>query len=231
MKKLKNIALVLLVAVAFLFVGINDLDARGRSGGGSRSFSRSTSRSTPSRSTRSAKPKKSTTKSTKPKTSKRVTTAPKRTAAQQKSFETAKKNGTAFKSKSAATAAYKSKNAAKYTSKYAKQPATRPSHVPQTTMVGGSSVNINYNVGRGGYGYTNSLGAFIMYDMMSDAIMMNRMMARDNYHYDTHHAPTTRVIVHRKSNTGVLLFWSLVVIGVVVVICVVANKNKTNDQS
>lgn len=228
MKNFRRVALVLLVAVALSCAGMSDLFARSR-GGGSRSFSRP-SRSAPSKSTRSApksKPRPKATavksKTTKPKTSKRATTAPKRSAAQQKSYEAAKKNGTAFKSKSAATAAFKSKNASKYTSKYASKPATRPSHVPQTTMVGGSSVNINYNVGRGGYGYTNSLGAFIMYDMMSDAIMMNRMMSRSNYHYDTHPVATTRV-VYRNNNTGAIIFWTLIGVGAIVVLVVVCNK-------
>ena len=201
----------MLVALVVAFSGISDLMARGRSGGGgfrsssSRSSfkSRSPKRSSTSRSTpKKATVKKASTKKTVSGTSKRSTAAPKRTPAQQKSFETASKNGTVFKSKSAAQSAFKQKNATKYTSKYASKPATRPSHVPATTQVGGRSVNINYNSGMGGYGYTNSLGAFIMYDMMSDAMMMNRMMTQSNYVVNTPRiAPARTVVVHRTAGS------------------------------
>lgn len=190
MKKLKTMLAVALVAVMGLSFVAEDAMAKSRSGGGSRSRSFSRPKSRPS----SAKSAKSTTKFTKTKAktkakakaaakakTSRKTAKTKMTPAQQKSLETAKKNGTSFKNKDAATAAFKKNQAGKYPAKYATKPASRPTHIPATTNVGGQNVNINYNAGMGGYGYTNALGAFIMYDMMSDAMMRNRMMAQSHY--------------------------------------------------
>jgi hypothetical protein len=149
-------------------------------------------------------------------------TKPKRTAAQQKSFEASKKNGTSKMTKSQSMNKFKNDKAMqkKYTSNYASKPATRPSHIPATTSVGGRNVNVTYNVNHGGYGYTNSLGAYIMYDMMADSMMRNRMMTNNNYLYAGHpsvvgtHAP---VIVHQRNSGFVLLMTMFGVIVVVVV--------------
>jgi len=75
---------------------------------------------------------------------------------------------------------FKAKNASKYTSEYKQEPKTRPEHIPQTYTSGGNSYNIVYNPGRG-YGYWSGgpgLGTFMLYDAMSDAIMLNALMSR-----------------------------------------------------
>lgn len=144
----------------------------------------------------------------------------KKSTQQRRQYENAVKNGTAFKTKAEAQKDFKSKYASKYTSKYDKEPATRPSHIPQTSQVDGKTVNITYNQASGGYGYWGGggpgLGTFIMYDMMSDAIMMNAMMNNQGYHY----GPAPPVVVEPSSGSSflgfVIGFVILVIFGVVV---------------
>ena len=178
--KMKTMLLAGLVALLSFAVITEDALARSR-GGGSRSSSRSrtTSRpkSTPTKTTQQKKSWGSKDKTT----SSKATAKPKMTAAQQKSLETAKKNGTSFKSKTAAQDAFKTKYASTYTSKYTAKPATRPAHIPQTTSVGGVSHPLSYNQSYGGYGYMGPSGSWMMYDMMTDMAMMNMMMSRNNY--------------------------------------------------
>lgn len=127
-------------------------------------------------------------------------------------YSRAKANGTVFTSKEAAASAFKSKNASKFPSKFASEPKSRPDYIPQSTTSGGKTYNITYNSGYGGYGYTNSLGAFIMYDAMSDAMMMNSLMTRNNYVYGP--APG-------MSGFGVFIltvFIFIVILGVIILI-------------
>lgn len=104
----------------------------------------------------------------------------------------------------------------KYTSKYATKPATRPSHVPATTSVGGKQVNITYNQAGGGYGYMNALGTFMMYDMMSDALMRDRMMTSNGYLYQGH--PNTVV----RGGFGLVGLLLSIIGGVVIIAIIVA---------
>lgn len=220
MKNLKKTLVVLFVTAAFLFAGMSDLFAK--RGGGSRSFSR------PSRTTSRPKTTTSRSKSTKPATSKRTTKAPKRTVAQQKSFETSKANGTSKMTKTQSMDKFKNDSAmkSKYTSKYASKPATRPSHVPQTTQVGGKTVNITYNQVGGGYGFTNALGAFIMYDMMSDALMRDRMMTQNGYLYAGHPSVVGTTVIHTGRSSGAIMMWVLFgIIALVVIVFFVVKKS------
>ncbi|MHA1469526.1 MAG: hypothetical protein ACTSSP_03060 [Candidatus Asgardarchaeia archaeon] len=215
MKKFRWLV-VLSVAAIFLLASMSDVFARGGSrGGGSRGGSRSGARSSNKSSNRSSNRAKTQTK--RKASTGRAKTAPKRSAVSKKSFETAKKNGTAFKSKSEATAAFKSKNSAKYTSKYTKQPASRPSHIPQTTRVGNTNVNISYNSGYGGYGYMNNVGTWMMYSAMSDAVMMNTLMTRNNYVYGR----------PPGNYNGLLGVVALLVVGGIVVAIVLANRKQS----
>jgi hypothetical protein len=162
------------------------------SSGGSRSYRSSTTKSAPSKSpvksapsktitgtknkntTRSLNNKNSLNKS-KTKTETGNKPARKLNRADKKLAEKAKKSGNYYKDRKSATADFKAKNAGKYPSKYTSQPTTRPSHIPQSTRVGTTNVNINYNPMYGGYGYMH-LGAWVMYDAMADTIMMNSLM-------------------------------------------------------
>jgi len=134
------------------------------------------------------------------------------------------KSAPKYSSKKDAQAAFKKENATKYTSTYTSKPTTRPTHIPQSTSVGGRDYNVTYNVNHGGYGYTNSLGAWVVYDAMSDAIMMNHLMSRNAayaYGAPVHHQPT-RVVYRDSSSAGVIcgtLLGLLCVLGVIVFIC------------
>jgi hypothetical protein len=212
MKNLKKVVLVLFVTAMFLFTGMSDLFAKGGRSGGSRSSSgKSSSFGRPSKSSPSKTSPSGVTNrksSVKAPSKSRTTAAPKRTATQQKSFEASKQNGTSKMTKTQSMDKFKSNPAMqkKYTSKYATKPTTRPSHVPQTTQVGGKTVNITYNQAGGGYGYTNALGAYIMYDMMSDAMMRNRMMTQNGYLYAGHPSVVGTVApVHHMSMGTIIL--------------------------
>lgn len=105
---------------------------------------------------------------------------------------------------------FKKTHASTYTSKYKTEPKIRPKHIPNTTNVGGSNVNINYNSGYGGYGYTHPItGAWIMYDMMSDAVMMNAMMSN-------HYSPI--VYTGYYSTSWMLIFPVLFIVCLVVLL-------------
>lgn len=109
-----------------------------------------------------------------------------RSKADKKAYAKAKANGTTFKDRKSAAADFKKKNAAKYGSTYGSKPATRPGHIPQTTMVGGTRTTIIYNQTHGGYGYMSPLGTWMMYNAMTDVAMTpyyNRQMASAGYYY------------------------------------------------
>ena len=141
-------------------------------------------------------------------------------------YKKAVQNGTAFKTKEAAAKDFKSKHASKYTNKYEKEPTTRPNHIPQTTQHNGQQVNINYNQSQGGYGHWSGgspgIGTWIMYDAMSDMVMMSILMNQNNYHVGP--APTTQyqttsaqtAVVQKESKTPIII----VILGWIVVIVV-----------
>lgn len=124
-----------------------------------------------------SKTKNNTSKETvsKTKTKRKLSKADKKLAAK------AKKSGKYHKDRKSARSDFKKKNAKKYTSTYKTKPATRPTHIPRTTMVGGVSYNIGYNAAYGGYGYMGVGGRWMMYDMMTDIVMMDMMMNRSGY--------------------------------------------------
>lgn len=97
--------------------------------------------------------------------------------------EKAKMKGTSFKNRNDAVKDFRAKNEAKFVNKFDREPAIRPSYIPQTTTVGGSSYTVIYNPGFGGYGYYGPGGSWIAYNMWADAIMMNAMMHNHGYYY------------------------------------------------
>lgn len=180
--------IVLITILAVGMTGAFDTDAMARRGGGGFSSSRSSfssSRSTPSRSSTWGS-KTSTSKSGLSTSGSRKTSVskPVRSSADTALHAKAAKSGTAYKSKTEATSAFKTKNAAQYKSTYAIKPTTRPDHIPPSTSVGGKSYDVSYNQQHGGYGYMGPSGSWMAYDAMSDAIMLNTLMTRQNYYYD-----------------------------------------------
>lgn len=113
-------------------------------------------------------------------------------------YEAAVKSGKAFQTRDQAVADFKAKEANTYTSRYATEPTSRPAHIPQTY----NNHTIVYN--NGGYGYWSGggpgLGTWMMYDIMSDAIMMNAMMDRSGYHHGP--PPPATTVVHTSGGWG-----------------------------
>jgi len=115
----------------------------------------------------------------------------------------------------------------KYTSKYTTKPATRPTHIPETTTVGGKTVNVTYNSAHGGYGYMGPSGTWMMYDAMSDAVMLSALMSQNHYYYQGHPSLGSTAVVHH-SNAGMTILWVLLgLVGVVVVIAVIGSAMKS----
>lgn len=123
-------------------------------------------------------------------------------------YKKAKESGKSFTTPQAAAADFKAKSATKYSSTYKSEPAKRPTHIPQATTVGGKTVNVTYNAGYGGYGYMHpTLGTWMMYDMMSDAVMMNTMMRNDGYYVGPAPVQTVSSAVGWCILTAVLLIF------------------------
>jgi len=188
-------------------------DALAKGGkGGSRSSSRSSSKSKPSsRSNSSAKSTKNSNKSWG--SSKKTTAQKNKTAADKKLHDRAKSQGTQFKDRKSATTAFAAKKGPELKKSnpvtFATQPTTRPSYVPQNTTVGGNTYNVSYNQGHGGYGYTDALGMFIMYDIMTNRSFVDNQMRSSGYAYGP--AP--------RNNGGAVLIGLLV--GVVLIVFIV----------
>ena len=214
-----------LLSIAMLVATCDSLYARGGSSfGGSRSSgSRSSSSgwSKPS----SSKPSSSSSWGSKSSSSK-PTTPSKPSVGSSKSKEAVQSNGKTFSSKAEATAQFKKDNAAKYTAKFDKEPSSRPSYIPQSTKVGNQNVNVTYNNTYGGYGYMHpTLGTWMMYDAMTDAVMLSALMNQNHY---TVAQPTTgtSVVVVKNSNywLAIGLIVTVVLVFVVIGCIVVANK-------
>lgn len=99
-------------------------------------------------------------------------------------YDAARSKGTLFASREEATSSFSRSLGSRYASTFASEPATRPTWIPNSTLIGGRSVNIVYNPALGGYGYLDPLlGTWILYDAMRDAAMMDRLMAGNGYYW------------------------------------------------
>jgi len=159
------------------------------------SSSSSSSKSSATSGATSAPTKSSGSWLTKPQTS----TRPNSSVDRQR-YESAVKSGKTFSTRESAVADFKAKEATKYTSRYTTEPSTRPSYIPQRY----GNNTIIYNQSGGGYGYYSGggpgLGTFILYDMMSDAVMLNSVMSRNNYYVGN--PPPATVTVQTGSSIG-----------------------------
>lgn len=193
---------------------VGDVYSKGFSGGG-RSGGFSSGRSSFS-SPKVSTPKTSTSSSSKgssfkPASQNKGTSVPKyKSATDKAAYEKAVKSGTAFKTRDDAVKDFSAKHGSKYTSTFPKEPVTRPAHIPQTTTVGGQSYNVNYNPQYGGYGYTNSLGTWMMFDALTDAATMTMLMNNHNYYVGSPHVEEKAgTKVQAEDNSGKVLFWIL----------------------
>ena len=99
-------------------------------------------------------------------------------------YQRARANGTTYQTRQQAEQAFVSRNSSQFPSRYARQPGTRPTHIPQTTRVDGRNVNVTYNAGLGGYGYLHpTLGTWVLYSAMADAAMLSLLMSNHGYYY------------------------------------------------
>lgn len=194
----------------------------GRSGGSRSSFSRSSS-------SRSTKSKSTIKKSSKPRNKEAVKpkSVSKNKMDKKMSKQAAVKNKAAHKkygNKKAATAAYRKKltSGNKYTS--ATAPKTRPKHIPQTTTVGGKTVNVTYNsFGGGGYGYgymDPTTGVFMA--LAANQMMVNSaMMSQAGYgQWNANGTPYVAPVVVQRTYDPMGWIWGL--IGFVIVIALIA---------
>ena len=102
-------------------------------------------------------------------------------------YNRAKQSGTVFKSRDEAAASFKKQYAEEFKTTFAKEPTVRPVYIPQTySDAPGHSATVTYNPRYGGYGYWTGggpdLGTWIMYDLLSDAAMSQRVYAQKGYH-------------------------------------------------
>lgn len=137
-----------------------------------------------------------------------------------------KSTGKTFSSKESAVSSFKAANAketakgGKFTSHYEKEPATRPSHIPSTY----NNHTVVYNPGMGGYGYWSGggpgLGTWMMYDMMSDAVMLSAMSHNHGYYHG--YGSPTYVGAGYVFNTFVVI---IVLIVIILILTKVFSKN------
>jgi len=212
MKKLLNI-----IVVALLTFGLADA----KMGSSSSSSRSSPSRSSSSSVSKPSSPSKSSSWS-KPNTSKPQTSSRPTSNVDTAKYKAAVQSGKTFETRDSAIKDFKTSKASTYTSKYSSEPAKRPEHIPTDYKdSSGKSYNITYNQAGGGYGYWNGggpgLGTFMLYDMMSDQLMMNRMMEKNNYYIG---APPS-------SGTSSGFIWVMLIITLVIGVGIVVVIYKT----
>jgi hypothetical protein len=100
-------------------------------------------------------------------------------------YEQAKTKGTAFKTRDEAVNTFKQQNENKYKNQFSSEPAQRPNYVPEYySGPGGARYSVSYRSDLGGYGYhDSSLGRWMLYSTMADAVMVNSLMHSHGYYY------------------------------------------------
>ncbi|HUX22160.1 MAG TPA: hypothetical protein VMW69_13040 [Spirochaetia bacterium] len=103
-------------------------------------------------------------------------------ATQRSLYTTAQQRGTVFASRQEAAQSFSTRYANQYSSRFSSRPTTRPSYIPQTTTVGGRSVNIVYDPRMGGYGYMDpALGHWVFFNALANAAILNGLMVNHGY--------------------------------------------------
>jgi hypothetical protein len=153
----------LLTALFALFV--SDVNAKGF--GGSRSSFGGGSRSSSSWSSKPSTPK--VTPAPKPQTPSKAV-IPSTQTKPKTAFDTSQQRRSVAppKPKEEFVKEFKTKNAGKYPTTFPTQPAQRPNYIPPNTFHDGQIRNIEYNQSRGGYGFFDTLGQFIIFDALTD---------------------------------------------------------------
>ncbi len=220
---LKYLTLALLAAFSTVTV-----DAKGSSGGGRSSGGGSRSGGFSSRpsSTPKAPSNSKNGFSSQPGAAKSSTSSPpKRTA-----FDVAeqRKALTPPKPKEEFVQDFKVKNAGKYPTTFSTPPATRPTYIPQTTVYGGQSRQIEYNQQAGGYGFLDGLGRFMIYDAITDMAFGEHEKEKTVYvekskELDQAHAAA--VSVENEDNMGWTIFWIVLGGGILIFVVYIIFAN------
>lgn len=128
-------------------------------------------------------------------------------------FERARTRGTAFSNRGAALKAFEQKNRGNFQNHFSSRPASRPAYIPPyTTGPNGSRYPLEYRPGLGGYGYYNpSLGRWVLYSVLGDALMANTLMRNQGYYYGATPLSSSNGGWGFSSTMGALLFLALIV--------------------
>lgn len=107
------------------------------------------------------------------------------------------------------------------------EPAARPSHIPQTTVVNSHTYTVVYDRRYGGYGYYNG-DRWYAYDAFTDGYVVGALMSNHSYYYprqtvyvDSGNGGTTVV-----SNDGGAIFLGILFgLAVVILIGVILSRD------
>ena len=108
--------------------------------------------------------------------------------AQKQNYRDAVASGTLFKTKSKAIEAFRRDYTDQYPSKYETKPTNRPAHIPYDVRVGWGLYKVVYYYEQCEYGYWVD-DDWVTYDVMSDGVMISRLMTKHNYLYDRDDGP------------------------------------------
>lgn len=88
-------------------------------------------------------------------------------------------SGTAGQTREQAIQNFTNTKAKTYNYNFDKEPITRPEYIPPSTRIGNVNYNINYDSGHHGYGYYDSSGGWIAYNVIRDATMLSMLAQRN----------------------------------------------------
>ena len=109
-------------------------------------------------------------------------------------YQAALKNGTVFPTRFHAVSTFRLRNSGRFPSRFGSEPTSRPVYIPETVRLDGRNVRIAYNGALGGYGYLHPhLNTWVLYDAMSDPVMLDVLMLNNSYYYGPAAAPDPRV--------------------------------------
>lgn len=103
-------------------------------------------------------------------------------------YERAKQSGNVYQTRDEAAGAFKRQYGQQYKTTFDSEPPARPNYIPPTyTSSSGQTSTVTYDSSKKGYGHWSGggpgLGDFIIYDILTDAAMSDRVMKQKGYYY------------------------------------------------
>lgn len=139
----------------------------------------------------------------------------------------AMQGGPKFKTRADAVSSFRAQHATEYNTHFNVQPSVRPIYIPSTYRISnGAIVNIVYDPFYRGYGYYNQ-GRWFEYDLFMDMVMLEAVLNQPQYQQQYAYAPPVVVatgVPVQGVGGGTILVVFLIVIGVVVVVAILANR-------